>query len=88
MQRRASKREEERADETRKQRQKSRQDAGATRDRARDRAKDGEALLMGDAPRLGKMKAKTAILLRLENLRSLILMGLTWNLIPDLRLEI
>jgi hypothetical protein len=25
------------------------------------------------------MKAKTAIFLRLENLRSLILMGLTWN---------
>src|ERR1700722_15755344 len=33
----------------------------------------------GDASRPGKMKTKTVIFLRLENFRSLILMGLTWN---------
>src|SRR5579862_7882706 len=33
----------------------------------------------GDASRPGKMKTKTVIFLRLENFRSLILMGLRWN---------
>jgi hypothetical protein len=36
-------------------------------------------LLMGDASQPGGTNAKTAIFLRLENLKSLILMGLTWN---------
>src|SRR5580704_4971298 len=38
-----------------------------------------EMLLMDDALRAAKTRAKTAIFLRLENFRSLILMGLTWN---------
>jgi|SRR5580692_7903256 hypothetical protein len=38
-----------------------------------------EGVRLGDAFRLRELTTQTAIFLRLENLRSLILMGLAWN---------